>query len=128
MNSEEKLTRIVEVLEDKLTTDIVALKMGDLLYVSEWFVVATVQSEAQMRAVANHLQKVGKEEGFKPDHVEGLEGLRWALLDFSDIIVHIFQPEERALYDLEKLWFQAEKRYFGTQSTKVETVTEGGQE
>jgi len=51
-----------------------------------------------------------KEAGRRPDHIEGLASLNWVLMDYGDVVIHVFMPEERAFYDLERLWAEAESR------------------
>lgn len=112
MNTELRLKQLVEAAREKFVHELVGLRMTDLLCLTDWFLIGTVNSEAQMRAVANHFRALAKEKKLPLLHVEGETGLRWVLLDFGDVAVHLFQPDERKLYDLEGLWFQAEKVIF----------------
>lgn len=112
MTSEEKLERLVACAREKFVRGMVALKIGELLCLTDWFLIGTVQSEPQMRALIQHFRSLDRAEGLSLLHVEGETSLRWVLLDFGDVAVHLFQPEERKLYDLEALWFQAEKIHY----------------
>jgi len=76
--------------------------------IADYFVIATAANERQANAILRDLsEKLIEEYGRKPIHTEGKPDSGWVLLDFGDVIVHIFSPTERAFYDLEKLWSAA---------------------
>lgn len=107
--TERKLALLVEGLFEKKARDVTSLRVTDYLAVADHFLIATVDSAPQARAVADHLDMKGREAGMRLGHMEGEKQGVWVLLDFGDVVVHLFQAEARALYDLEGLWFQAEK-------------------
>ena len=103
----EKLKLLVEACFEKKARDVVSLEVTDLLGVADHFLLATVDSAPQARALAAHLEERAKAAGFRLYHTEGEAAGVWVLSDFGDVVVHLFQPEARAFYDLEGLWFQA---------------------
>lgn len=104
----ELARRIVYVIEDKLGEDIVLLDLSDVSLFTDFFVICNGTSERQVRALAEGVREVTKQEfGLLPHHVEGEPFSGWVLLDYLDVVVHIFSPELRAFYDLEGLWNEA---------------------
>jgi len=96
------------VIEEKLGEDIVLLDLGDISLFTDFFVICNGTSERQVRALAEGVREAAKQEfGVLPHHIEGEAFSGWVLLDYVDVVVHIFSPELRAFYDLEGLWKQA---------------------
>ena len=94
--------------DDKSATDVVILDVGPVLAIVDAFVVASASNDRQVRAVVDAVQERLREEfGRKPRSVEGLEARRWVLLDYGDVVVHVFLAEERAVYRLERLYGDA---------------------
>ena len=97
--------KITEILSDKKAVDIELIPVAEKTTLADYFVVATGTSTTHIKALSDEVEFVLKNEmGIVPDHIEGLSTGRWVLLDYKDIIVHIFHPEERVHYSLEKLW------------------------
>jgi len=95
---------------DKKATDVLALDMSELLVVTDYFVIATGSNDRQVRAIADEIEKQLREQcGAKPQHREGEREGTWILLDYTDIVIHLFQPAYRNEYRLEDLWAQAAK-------------------
>lgn len=93
---------------DKKATDIMVIEVSGVLVVTDYFVLATGNTPIQVRAIADEIEERLREEcGLKPIGREGVAEGRWLLLDFADLVVHVFQPEERDFYRLEKLWGDA---------------------
>lgn len=93
---------------DKKATDIIVLDVAGVLVVTDFFVLATGNSPIQVRAIADEIEERLREEcGLKPIGREGVSEGKWILLDFADLVVHVFQPEDRDFYRLEKLWGDA---------------------
>ncbi|MCQ2487874.1 MAG: ribosome silencing factor [Clostridia bacterium] len=107
MTTEEKITKIVGALDDKKGTDIKVLKIADLTVLTEYFVIATGTSTTQVRALIDEVDYKLEEAGEK-GKLEG-KATDWKLIDFDDVIVHVFTPEARDFYNLEKLWADAEE-------------------
>ena len=97
-----------EAALDKKASDVLALDMSELLVVTDYFVIATGGNDRQVRAIADEIEKRLLEEcRAKPQHREGEREGTWILLDYTDIVVHLFQPSYRDEYRLEDLWAQA---------------------
>ncbi len=94
--------------QDKLGRDTVVLAMGELLGVTEAFVVTSGGNGRQVKSIVDEVeQQVKKASGRAPLRVEGLRDLQWVLMDYGDFLVHVFHEETRAFYDLEHLWGNA---------------------
>jgi ribosome-associated protein len=93
---------------DKKAEDIVVLDVAALLVVTDYFVICTGRNDRQVKTIADAIEeRLRVDLGVKPIGREGVREGRWVLLDFGDVVVHIFQPEEREFYRLEKLWSDA---------------------
>jgi len=96
--------------DDKRATDVLVLDVGDVLSITGWFVIATGSNPRLVRTVAEEVEaRLKADFGFAPLRVEGLDGLRWVLLDYGDFVVHVFHEEERDYYQLERLWADVPK-------------------
>ncbi len=106
--SEEWALIAAEAASDKKAADIVAIDVAELLVVTDYFVICTGRTDIQVKAIAEEVEDALRERGgIKPIGREGFEEGRWVLLDFADLVVHVFQPDEREFYRLEKLWGDA---------------------
>jgi ribosome-associated protein len=99
--------RSAELVGEKKCEDIKILDIRGLTSVTDFFVIATADSERKAKAAAEHLIDELKEDGERPMHVEGMDSMHWILLDYINVVVHIFMPDERRFYDLESLWSDA---------------------
>ncbi len=109
MNSTEKANLAVKILDSKKAKDIDLLKVGELTILTDYFVICTADSSTQVKALADALEDEFEKLDIKPFSREGKDGMNWLLLDYGDVIVHIFYREMREFYSLEKLWDDAEK-------------------
>jgi ribosome-associated protein len=100
---------LADLLDDRQAHDIVMLHVGPLVGYTEWFVVASGKSDRQVKALASYVERSGRGDGVRPLGTEGTERGHWALVDYGDVIVHVFRDEERYFYDLESLWAEATK-------------------
>jgi ribosome-associated protein len=87
--------------------DVVVLDLSGVSDVTDCFVIATGTSDTHVRSIGERLMEELKKEGVPTHHVEGLQKGRWVLLDFVDIVVHVFHPTLREFYQLERLWSDA---------------------
>jgi ribosome-associated protein len=100
--------RIVDLASDKQASDIVLLDIRGVSLIADYFVICTVGSERQAGAILKDLgEKLLEEFGRKPLHTEGTPDSGWVLLDYGDVIVHVFSPAQRQFYNLEQLWSAA---------------------
>lgn len=101
------VTRLTAALTDRKAVDPVVLDVRGLCGAADFFVIASGTSEAHVRGMADHLMDALGSRGTKPHHVEGLAQGRWVLLDYVDVVVHLFHPAQREFYQLERLWGDA---------------------
>ena len=102
--------RAAQACLDKKATDPVLLDLRELEAVSDYFVIVSAASEVQVKAIADHIEDSLREsKGLKPWHVEGREGRHWMLLDYIDVVVHVFHEKTREYYLLERLWGDAKR-------------------
>jgi ribosome-associated protein len=92
---------------DKKAGDVTLLEIGKITTLADYFVIATGTSERQINAVASGVQERMKEEGVRLIAREGVPADGWVLLDYGQVIVHVFAPEQREYYDLERRWREA---------------------
>ena len=105
MDSKELATKITEIKKKKKGIDIEMLDVSEKTTLADYFVIASGNSTTQIKALADEVEYVLKNEfSLYPDHVEGRSGDRWLLIDYKDVVVHVFHPEERSNYNLEMLW------------------------
>lgn len=108
MTSRETALLLAKALDSKKGLDIKVLETGELTTLADYFVLCSAGSSTQIRALADACEKAMKEEANElPHHVEGHRGGTWILLDFSAVVVHVFNEEARQFYDLERLWSDA---------------------
>ncbi|MFN0146962.1 MAG: ribosome silencing factor [Dehalococcoidia bacterium] len=104
LDPETLAQRAVDVLSDHQALDIALLDIAKTSTFTDFFVIATAQSPLHFNALADHLERELQKEGHDIRHKEGSAASGWMLLDFADVIVHIFTPEKREYYRLEELW------------------------
>jgi ribosome-associated protein len=100
--------RIVDIASDKQAADVVMLDLRVVSIIADYFVVCTGTSERQIKALNDEIaETLAKEEKVKPLRTEGKADSGWVLLDYGGVVVHVFSPEARDFYRLEKLWAMA---------------------
>ncbi len=107
MTSEKLAYFISDLILQKKGTEIKIFDLKDKTSVTDFFVICTASSDMQVKAISDYIIKETKNIGEKVWHNEGYTGLNWVLLDFVDVVVHIFQPETRRFYNLDGLWGDA---------------------
>jgi ribosome-associated protein len=107
MDSKKLTKTIVRLAWDKKGKNIVIMDLRKLMSVTDYFVLVSGESDIHVKALANHIEKELKRKNVKLWHKEGYQQLKWVLMDYVDIIVHIFRPDVREFYGLEKLWADA---------------------
>lgn len=101
---EEKLKTIVQALDSKRGEDIQVIGIGDLTILADYFVIANGLSNTQTKALAEEVEFKMSQLGIEPNRTEGYQGQTWIVLDYGDIVVHVFYKETRNYYNLERLW------------------------
>ena len=97
-------TKVAGILDEKGATDIQILEVGHMTSITDFFVVASGRNVQFVHTLADDLEDKLAEENILPRRKEGKNGSRWIVLDYAEVIVHIFHPEERAHYNIERLW------------------------
>lgn len=104
MTQEELIKAAVKILDGKKAEDIRVIEIRDLTIIADYFIIADGTSVTQTRALADELEFRIKEMGREPRQVQGNNGSNWIVLDYSDVVIHIFYKETRDFYNLERLW------------------------
>lgn len=103
----DALRTAIRAVEGRKAQDVVILDVRGVNDATDFFVIATGTSDAHVRGIAEAMMEELREEGQPAHHVEGLSLGRWVLLDYVDFVVHLFHPETRSFYQLERLWSDA---------------------
>ncbi len=103
----EKLRIALNALNEKKAMELAAIRVGDLTSVADYFVLATATSNTHVKTLADEVEFKLSEAGVQPHHVEG-RATGWILIDYCDIVVHVFSREARQFYNLDKMWFDGE--------------------
>ena len=100
----EQVLALCEVLDNKKALDILAVNVADKTIIADWFIIASGRSTTQVKALCDELEEKAAERGLIARRKEGYQEGRWIVVDFGTILVHLFHPEEREYYNLERLW------------------------
>jgi ribosome-associated protein len=104
---ESRAIKMAQLAMEKKASDTVVLDLRDLSTIADYFVICSGENPAQIRAIADSIDEYFSREKIYPRGREGLEFARWVLIDYGDIVVHIFDRETREYYDLERFWIDA---------------------
>jgi ribosome-associated protein len=109
LNSTELARQVVDLIEDKQALDITLLDLRQVSVLADYFVICTSESDRQTKAILDSIASDLKQLGIMPLHpAEGGPGAGWTLLDYADVVVHVFSAPTREFYDLEQLWKDAQ--------------------
>lgn len=103
----DAVRRAGQLALERKAHDVLILDLRGISTATDHFVIASGNSDIQVKAIADHILEELRKDGSKPAHVEGLESGRWVLLDYIDFVVHVFHPQSRSFYQLEALWGDA---------------------
>jgi ribosome-associated protein len=109
MTQIEKVEKIVKTLDRKKAQDIKVLKVTNLTILADYFIIANGSSNTQTKSLADEVDFQLSQAGVEPTRTEGYSSANWIILDYSDIIVHVFNQESRDYYQLERLWSDGEE-------------------
>ena len=101
------VARAAELAQERKAKDLLVLDLRGISSATDFFVLASGRSDVQVKAISEHVRDELKKEGHRTAYVEGMRGGRWVLLDYIDMVVHVFHPEARGFYQLENLWGDA---------------------
>lgn len=104
MNSKEMAKLVVTALEDKKGEEIRVIDISEVSVLADYFIIANGLNRSQVQALSDNVSEVLGRAGVHTKQVEGYDTANWILLDFGDVIVHIFDKENRFFYDLERIW------------------------
>lgn len=104
-----EVAQAVAAVLDKKATDVVVLDLRHTPAFTDFFVVCSGGSQRQVKAIADAVEEALRAAGVRPNHVEGYDRAEWVLMDFFSFIVHVFTPQMRTFYALERLWGDAER-------------------
>jgi len=106
-DSQALAERIVALAEEKKAQDLVSLDLRGITLIADYFIIMSAANNRQAQAISDHIYETLKDEDCQAMRVEGYREGQWILLDYSSVVVHIFQPDQRDFYDLERLWKSA---------------------
>lgn len=105
MNDSKQMARIaVEALRDKKAIDLKVIDISDVSVMADYFIIVSGSNRNQVQAMADNAQEMLGKAGYEPKQIEGYRSANWILMDYQDIIIHIFSEEDRLFYDLERIW------------------------
>lgn len=107
MEVKELVEQINDIIAGKKGSDITVIELMDVSTIADYFVIASADSDVQVKAIADDVDRTLAKQGIKCYHKEGYDSLNWVLLDYFDVVVHIFKKEAREYYNLEKFWGDA---------------------
>lgn len=108
MDSKELAVKIAETLDSKKATRVKVLRVCDITVMADYFVIASGTSSTHVKSLAEEVEFVYKQQGVAPIRTEGFNTQNWFILDYGNVIVHVFSPDARDFYDLEHLWADGE--------------------
>ena len=109
MTTQEKLEKIVKILDSKKAEDIQVIGITNLTIIADYFIIATGTSTTQVKSLADEVDFQLGELGVEARGIEGVRAASWIVLDYGDIVVHVFYRDTRAEYQLERLWADGEQ-------------------
>lgn len=109
MDAKKKYRICAEAADDKMAENVVILDVAEVTDFAQYFIIASGTSDRQVQAIADNIQEKMKEHRILPVGIEGYNEGKWILMDYDDLIIHIFYEPIRELYDLERLWRDAKK-------------------
>ena len=104
MNSKEIARLACEAMEDKKAQDIKIINIEQVSTLADYFIIASGANRNQVQAMADNVDEVLGRAGVEPKQMEGYQSANWILMDYRDVVIHIFDEENRLFYDLERIW------------------------
>jgi ribosome-associated protein len=124
LESKAKSLVIAQAALDKKADDVLILHVAPLTSIADYLVLCSADSDRQVRAIAEHIEKTLAMEKIRPLSLEGLSTSQWVVMDFADVIVHIFRTDLRQVYTLEKLWGDAKRVKIPTERVTLPADTD----
>ena len=104
MTTQQLVKLAYHALEDKKAVDIHILDIREVSILADYFIIASGENKNQIQAMIDNVQEELEKQGLQPRQIEGYDTAGWILMDYGDIIVHVFSTEDRLFYDLERIW------------------------
>lgn len=105
MEESRKMTELViDALEEKKAEDITILDISEISVLADYFVIADGNNRNQVQAMTDSVEEALGRAGYEPKQIEGYQTANWILMDYKDVIIHVFSKEDRGFYDLERIW------------------------
>lgn len=104
MDAKEIAKIAIGALEDKKAEDIKIIDISHVSVIADYFIIANGTNTNQIQAISDNVEEILGKAGCHPRHIEGYQNANWILMDFQDVIIHIFDKENRFFYDLERIW------------------------
>ncbi len=108
MESLELVRNVVRILDEKKAVDLKIIRIDEVSTIADYFVIASGTNPAQVEAMIEGIEETLEKEGVRVDHIEGIKGTGWTLMDYKDVVIHIFDMENRGFYELERIWTDGE--------------------
>lgn len=119
LTSKKKAVLAARSLESKKALDIIILDVSQITTIADYFIIATGEAKRQIKACSDYVDEVLSSRGEQPIHIEGITNLEWVLMDYGDVIIHIFDKDARLYYGLERLWGDAPMVNYKVRSRKT---------
>lgn len=103
-NSKEMVRLAYQALEEKKGEDIQVIEIGDISVIADYFIIANGTNSSQVDALVDSVKDMLGRQGYEPKRIEGVRSASWILMDYGDVIVHVFSKEDRLFYNLERIW------------------------
>jgi ribosome-associated protein len=103
-HSKDMVRLAIQALEDKKAEDIKVIDISEVSVLADYFIIASGTNRSQIQALTDHVEEQLGRNGSQVKQIEGYDAANWVLMDFGDIIVHVFDKENRLFYDLERIW------------------------
>ena len=104
MTTKEMAKMAIEALEDKKAEDIQVIDISEVSVIADYFIIASGNNRNQVQALIDNVEEQLGRTGVSPKQIEGYDAANWVLMDYQDIIVHVFDKENRLFYDIERIW------------------------
>ena len=111
MTAQETANRIIELAQEKKGQQIVLMDISKLSDFADYFVLISGDSNTQIKAITDHIEEGLRKEGIRPYQKEGYQAFKWVLIDYVDVVVHVFSKEAREFYSIERLWADAKMNF-----------------
>lgn len=105
MDSSKEMVRLAyQALEEKKGEDIQVIEIGDISIIADYFIIANGTNSPQVDALVDSVKDMLGRKGYEPKRIEGVRSASWILMDYGDVVVHVFSKEDRLFYNLERIW------------------------